>query len=118
MFSSKRESEAQVYTDSWEGADGLTSGQRLRAFPDGTSGKETVCQCRRHKSSILSWEDPLEESMATHSSILPWEIPWTEEPGGATVHRVAKSQTQVTQHICTQGLSENRIGKLVTRVVW
>ena len=30
----------------------------------------------------LGWEDPLEEGMATHSSILVWEIPWTEEPGG------------------------------------
>ena len=30
----------------------------------------------------LGWEDPLEEEMATHSSILAWEIPWTEEPGG------------------------------------
>ena len=28
------------------------------------------------------WEDPLEKGMATHSSILAWEIPWTEEPGG------------------------------------
>ena len=28
----------------------------------------------------LGWEDPLEEEMATHSSILAWEIPWTEEP--------------------------------------
>ena len=30
----------------------------------------------------LGREDPLEEGMATHSSILAWEIPWTEEPGG------------------------------------
>ena len=30
----------------------------------------------------LDWEDPLENEMATHSSILAWEIPWTEEPGG------------------------------------
>jgi len=30
----------------------------------------------------LGWEDPLEKEMATHSSILPWEIPWTEELGG------------------------------------
>ena len=30
----------------------------------------------------LGQEDPLEEGMATHSSILVWEIPWTEEPGG------------------------------------
>ena len=30
----------------------------------------------------LGWEDPLEKGMATHSSILAWEIPWTKEPGG------------------------------------
>ena len=30
----------------------------------------------------LGWEDPLEKEMAIHSSILAWEIPWTEEPGG------------------------------------
>ena len=28
------------------------------------------------------WEDPLKEGMATHSSVLAWRIPWTEEPGG------------------------------------
>ena len=31
---------------------------------------------------FLGWEDPLEEGMATPSSILAWRIPWTEEPGG------------------------------------
>ena len=36
----------------------------------------------RDLGSIPEWEDPLEEEMATHSSILAWEIPWTEEPGG------------------------------------
>ena len=30
----------------------------------------------------LGWEDPLEKGMATHTSILAWRIPWTEEPGG------------------------------------
>ena len=30
----------------------------------------------------LGWKDPLQKEMATHSSILAWEIPWTEEPGG------------------------------------
>ena len=30
----------------------------------------------------LGWEDPLEKGMATHSSVLVWRIPWTEEPGG------------------------------------
>ena len=47
----------------------------------------------------LGWEDPLEEDMATHSRVLAWRIPWTEEPGGgveATVHGVAKSQTQLS----------------------
>ena len=38
----------------------------------------------------LGQKDPLEEGMATHSSILAWRIPWTEEPGWATVHGVAK----------------------------
>ena len=33
-------------------------------------------------SFMYSWEDPLEEEMATHSSIFAWRIPWTEEPGG------------------------------------
>ena len=31
---------------------------------------------------IPGWEDPLEKEMATHSSVLAWKIPWTEEPGG------------------------------------
>ena len=31
---------------------------------------------------LLSWEDPLEKELATHSSILAWRIPWTVEPGG------------------------------------
>ena len=41
----------------------------------------------------LSGEDPLEKEMATHSGILAWRIPLTEEPGRATVHGVTKSQT-------------------------
>ena len=41
----------------------------------------------------LGWEDLLEKEMATHSSILTWKIPWTEEPGYATVHGVTKSRT-------------------------
>ena len=44
----------------------------------------------------LGREDPLEKEMATYSSILAWKIPRAEEPGGATVHRVAKSQTRVS----------------------
>ena len=40
----------------------------------------------------LGGEDLLEEEMVTHSSVLAWRSPWTEEPGGATVHVVTKSQ--------------------------
>ena len=41
----------------------------------------------------LGQEDLLEKRMATHSSILAWGIPWTDEPGGLTVCGAAKSQT-------------------------
>ena len=41
----------------------------------------------------LGQEDLLEKGMATHSSILAWEIPWTEETSGAAVYGIAKSQT-------------------------
>ena len=39
----------------------------------------------------LIWEEPLKKGMATHSSILAEKIPWTEEPGGATIHGVTES---------------------------
>ena len=41
----------------------------------------------------LGWADPLEEGMTTHSSILTWEIPWTEEPGRLQSMRSLKSRT-------------------------
>ena len=40
-------------------------------------------------------EDTLEKGTATHSSVLAWRIPWTEEPGGATAQGVTKNQTQL-----------------------
>ena len=43
----------------------------------------------------LGWEDPLEEEMATHSSIFPWRIPWTEEPSGLQSRESQKSQTRL-----------------------
>ena len=51
-------------------------------FQGGASGKELVCQCRRHETWVQSLgpEDPLVEGMATHSSILARRIPWTNEP--------------------------------------
>ena len=41
----------------------------------------------------MNQEDPLEKEMATHSSILAWEIPWTEELGGLQSMRSQKNQT-------------------------
>ena len=49
-----------------------------RGFPGGSVAKESAMQ--RTQVLSLDWEDALEEEMATHSSILAWEIPWTEEP--------------------------------------
>ena len=46
----------------------------------GASGKEPGCQ--ETQVRYLGQEDPLEEGMATHFSILAWRIPWIEEPGG------------------------------------
>ena len=44
----------------------------------------------------LGQEDPLEKKMATHSSILPWEIPWTGKLGGLQSMEVTKSWTQLS----------------------
>ena len=42
----------------------------------------TLCRSRKRFRFNLGLEDPLEEGMATHSSVLAWRLPWTEEPGG------------------------------------
>ena len=55
------------------------------------------------KSQVLSlsWEDPLEKGMVTHSSILAWRIPWTEEPGGLYSSRGGKESDTAEQLINT-----------------
>ena len=50
-------------------------------FPGGSVIKNLPTKQETQVQS-LSWEDPLEKEMATHSSILDWEIPWTDKPGG------------------------------------
>ena len=50
-------------------------------FPGGSDSKESTCNQETWVQS-LGREDPLEKRQATHSSILAWKIPWTEEPGG------------------------------------
>ena len=53
-------------------------------FPGGPVVKNTPAKQEPQETQVrsLSQEDPLEEGMATHSSILAWRIPWPEEPGG------------------------------------
>ena len=55
----------------------------LWGFPGGSVVKNPPAKQEMQKTQVqsLSQEDPLEEEMATHSSILAWKIPWTEEPG-------------------------------------
>ena len=53
-------------------------------------GSENLPAMQETQVGSLGWEDPLEEGTATHSSILAWRIPWTEESGKAMVHGVAK----------------------------
>ena len=48
------------------------------------------------RAESLGQEDPLEKEVATHSSILAWEIPWKEEPGGLQPMGSQKSQTQLS----------------------
>ena len=58
---------------------------RALGVPGGISGKRTCLPMQEMKEMLirsLDQEDAQEEGMATHSSILAWKIPWTEEPGG------------------------------------
>ena len=50
----------------------------------------------------LSWEDTLEKEMATHCSILAWEISWTGEPGGHSPWSHNVRHQSATEHACTQ----------------
>ena len=98
-----------VYLCEWERGEVIASGQEIIILY-----KLTVAQTIKNLPAVqetwvgsLSQEDPLEKGMATHSSVLAWRIPWTEEPGGleipmdrgawwAIVHGVEKSQTRLS----------------------
>ena len=60
----------------------------------------------------LSWEDPLEKEMATHSSILAWKIPWTEEPGRLQSMGSQKSRTQLSDFTYLLTYSEGRASQV------
>ena len=79
---------------------------------DWLSSKELAAMQETQVGS-LGQGDPLEEGMATHSSILAWRIPWTEKPGGLqSMHGVSRELD------ITQGLNNNKkIMQLVTEKV-
>ena len=61
----------------------LYNGLPTWGFPGWLSSKESACQCRRRGFDLWVSKIPRgKELVATHSSILAWRIPWTEEPGG------------------------------------
>ena len=71
------------------------------------SGKESACQCRRHRRcrrcGFCPWvgKIPLENEIAMHSSILAQKISWTKEPGGLQFMRLQKSGTWLSDWACT-----------------
>ena len=76
-------SRVQLFATPWTAAYQVppsTGFSRILGFPGGSVVKNPPAMPETWVQS-LSWEDPLEEGMATHSSTLAWKIPWTEEPG-------------------------------------
>ena len=71
---------------------GLSSFYKDAGFPGGSDRKKSA-----FNAGDLAREDPLEEEMATRSSILAWEIPWTEEPGGLQSMGFKKSRTRLSE---------------------
>ena len=96
---SPRETVLDEWLSSWVG------------FPDGTSGGEPACSAR-DVGSVPGLGRPLEEGRATHSSILAWRIPWTEEPRGL---QSMGSESDATEHTHTHTQTEDNIR--VTRVI-
>ena len=64
-------------------------------FPGGSVVKNLPAQQETWVQS-LGWEDLLKKEMATRSSILAWEIPWTEEPGG--LQSMGHKESDMTEH--------------------
>ena len=69
--------------------------QRLPGLTWWLSGKESTCNNRRH-----GFDSRVGKEMITHSNILAWEIPWTEEPGGLQSIRSPERRTQLSDWAC------------------
>ena len=74
------------------------SGKKKSACQAGSEGKESACN--GGLGPIPGWEGTVKKEMATHSSILTWEIPWTEEAGGPQFIGLQESDmTEVTKNM-------------------
>ena len=80
----------QSWKDNQQGADSDSEQGRERAGFPGGSAVKILPAVLETRARSLGREDPLEKVMATHSSILAWKIPWTEEPDGLPVHGIAR----------------------------
>ena len=81
-----------------------SSHKDTRGFPGGSAVKTLPATAQETQVTwvqSLGWEDPLEEEMASHSSILAWRTPWTEEPGGlqSTGSRKRRTGPNTLTHI-------------------
>ena len=88
----------------------------LRGFPGGSVLKNPPANAV-YMGLTLGWEDPLKKKMATHSTILPWEIPWTEEPSG--LQFIGSQESDATEHTHVQtlaSLAANTINILWSRL--
>ena len=94
----------------WAAVYGVTQSQtRLKWLSSLAAAAQTVKNLpamQETQVQSLGWEDPLEKGMATHSNILVWEIPWTEEPGGLQSmvsqkvgHNLATEQWQLVLYL-------------------
>ena len=101
--------------DSWPHTTEMGDTTPYTGFPGGAGGKEPTRQCRRHKKHgvrSLGWEDPLEKGMATHSSILAWRIPSTEEPGEPQ-SMGSQCQTRLRDQACVH-VAHTLLNKTIT----
>ena len=73
-----------MVTKTWTIISDCNSPRKEEGLPGGSAVKESAFNTGAQETQVrsLGREDPLEEGMVTHSSILAWRIPWTEEPGG------------------------------------
>ena len=63
---------------------------------------ENLPAMQKTQLQSLVWEDPLDKEMATHSRILAWRIPWTEEPGG--LQSMGCKESDMTEQLCFASL--------------